>query len=81
MAFMAPVLPFLAGGLVGGAASALMKPKSAPAAVAQPVMRTRSTAFAASDALARRRGARSNQRTGSGGAESSTSAGKALMGQ
>lgn len=81
MAFMAPIGMALAGGLMGAAASAIMKPKAAPAAVAQPVMRTRSTAFAASDALARRRGARSNQRTGSGGAESSTSASKALMGQ
>ncbi len=44
MAFMAPIGMALAGGLAGVAASALMKPKSAPAAVAQPGIRTRATA-------------------------------------
>ncbi len=78
MAFAAPVLPLLAGGLIGGAASILMKPK-APKPVAQPVMRDRSPSVA-TDALMARRGSLSNKRTGAAGAESSAGAKKTLMG-
>lgn len=79
MAFAAPALPFLIGGLAGGAVSSLLKPK-APKPVAQPpAMRTRSPSVA-TDALMARRGSVSNRRTGSAGVESSAGAKKTLMG-
>lgn len=66
-------------GLGGMAVQALMKPKVPTPQVARP-MATPRTASLVSDTLARRRGTRANQRTGSGGAESSTGAKKALLG-
>ncbi len=80
MAFAAPVLPFLIGGLAGGAASLLSKPKAAPKQAA-PVPTARvQTQSVVTDALMRRRGSLGNRRTGAGGAESSAGGKKALMG-
>lgn len=77
-------LPAIAIGAIAGiggmAAQALMKPKAPPAQMVARPSATPRTASLVSDALARRRGTRANQRTGSGGAESSTGAKKALMG-
>jgi hypothetical protein len=62
------------GSLVGAFVSPLLslafgkKPKPAPQPVPQPVAQVRPNGGVA-DALARRRGSRANQKTGSGGAE------------
>lgn len=80
MAFAAPVLPFLVGGLVGGAASAIMGKKSAPKQAAPVPTARAQTQSVVTDALMRRRGSLGNRRTGASGAESSAGGKKALMG-
>ena len=72
------------GALVGGLVAPLIgsifskKPKPQPQPVPQPVAQVRPNVGVA-DALARRRGSRANQKTGSGGAEASSS-GKTTLG-
>jgi len=75
MAVLAPLF----GGVVGGLVSkAFSKPKQATA-VPLPQITPRGNSVLA-DMLAARRGSAANQRTGAGGAESSTGTKKTLLG-
>lgn len=76
MAVMAPLF-----GLAGLAVSGVFKKKAKPqpSAVPLPTMTPRGNSVLA-DMLAARRGSAANQRTGSGGAESSTGVKKSLLG-
>lgn len=81
MSAVVPFVPLIAS-VIGAGAQILSKPKApkAPAAlVSQPTVTPRSNSVV-SDALSARRGAAANQRTGTGGAESSTGK-KTLLGQ
>jgi hypothetical protein len=65
-----------------GLAAGLFKKKPSVAAQPAPLLQSQpGSKSAISDALAARRGALANQRTGATGAESSASAKKTLMGQ
>jgi hypothetical protein len=77
----AAALPFLAAGLVGGAAiTALKKPAAAPRMAVPLPTATARTSSVVSDALSRRTGSAANRRTGALGAESSAAPKKTLMG-
>lgn len=75
-------------GVVGKIASPLLgvlgvfdKPKPRPTAMPLPVATPRSNSSVLADELTRRRGSADNRRTGAGGAESTTTGKKSLMGQ
>lgn len=72
MSFMAKVLPWVLGGVVGGLASGGgQKPAPAPA---QPTRDDAAAAIAAQDALTRRKGAAADIITGTTGAEAAKGA-------
>lgn len=66
---------------VAAALGAFNKPKARAVATPLPVATPRSNASVIADELTRRRGSADNRRTGTGGAESTTTGKKSLLGQ
>lgn len=86
MGAVVPFIPLIAG-VIGGGASIYAASKTASAAKAAakasgplPTMTPRANS-AVSDAIMSRRGSAENRRTGTAGAESSTTGKKSLLGQ